>query len=110
MALRFVGMEEQRKIWDDIVYCSLTPDVKREYNGLVPKHAQVNFIRGAIPNQFTYPMVFNACSRLGDCGIVQPAHVRVIVNGMPADLPLQNSLLDIYCSCLRCIAKNKDLL
>lgn len=67
---------------------------------VVPKHAQVNFVRGAIPNQFTYAMVFNTCSILGDCGIVQLAHVRVIVNGLPTDLPLQNPLLDIYCSCI----------
>lgn len=67
---------------------------------VVPKHAQVNFVRGAIPNQFTYVMIFNARSRLGDSGIVQLAHVRVIVNGMPADLPLHNPPLDIYCSCV----------
>ncbi|KAM7510282.1 hypothetical protein LguiB_009157 [Lonicera macranthoides] len=54
---------------------------------------------GDIPTQFTYSMVLNACSRLGDKDNGQLIHAQVIVSGITTDLPLQNALLDMYCSC-----------
>lgn len=54
---------------------------------------------GDIPTQFTYSMVLNACSRLGDKDTGQLVNAQVIVSGITTDLPLQNALLDMYCSC-----------
>ncbi|CAK9185442.1 unnamed protein product [Ilex paraguariensis] len=54
---------------------------------------------GAVPTQFTYSMVLNACSRLRDYDTGQLAHAQVIVSGATFDLPLQNALLDMYFSC-----------
>ncbi|KAL6993684.1 hypothetical protein U1Q18_011796 [Sarracenia purpurea var. burkii] len=54
---------------------------------------------GKIPTQFTYSMVINACSRQKDHALGQVVHAQVMISGTPTDLPLQNSLLDMYCSC-----------
>ncbi|KAL6338452.1 hypothetical protein AAG906_020542 [Vitis piasezkii] len=72
---------------------------------------------GVIPTQYTYSMVLKACSRLGndDCG--QAIHARMIIFSTVADLPLQNALLDMYCSCgdvqtaftIFCRIENPDL-
>ncbi|GJW07938.1 pentatricopeptide repeat-containing protein [Tanacetum coccineum] len=54
---------------------------------------------GALPTQFTYSMVLNACSKLQHCDIGQLTHAQVIVSGIPTDLPMQNALLNMYSSC-----------
>ncbi|GAB2259825.1 hypothetical protein Droror1_Dr00010680 [Drosera rotundifolia] len=54
---------------------------------------------GVVPTEFTYSMVFNACARLGDHACGRVIHGWVVVSGVPVDLPLQNSLLDMYSSC-----------
>ncbi|KAA8547251.1 hypothetical protein F0562_003885 [Nyssa sinensis] len=54
---------------------------------------------GATPTPFTFSMVLNACNKLGDHTFGQLIHAQVIVSGTPTDLPLQNALLDMYCSC-----------
>ncbi|KAF8405111.1 hypothetical protein HHK36_010009 [Tetracentron sinense] len=53
----------------------------------------------SIPTQFTYSMVLNACSRLTDHTTGQIIHSQVIKSDFPADIPLQNALLDMYSSC-----------
>lgn len=52
-----------------------------------------------IPTEFTYSMVLNACSRLGDYHCGQLIHAHVIVSNALADLPLNNALVDMYCNC-----------
>ncbi|KAI8031008.1 Pentatricopeptide repeat-containing protein [Camellia lanceoleosa] len=54
---------------------------------------------GTIATQFTYSMVLNACGRQKDHSFGQLVHAQVIISGVTTDLPLQNSLLDMYCSC-----------
>ncbi|KAK9053212.1 hypothetical protein SSX86_029844 [Deinandra increscens subsp. villosa] len=54
---------------------------------------------GALPTQFTYSIVLNACSKLHQRDIGQVTHARLIVSGTPTDLPLQNALLNMYSSC-----------
>ncbi|KAI3665738.1 hypothetical protein L6452_44368 [Arctium lappa] len=51
------------------------------------------------PTRFTYSVVFNACSKLRDLETGKLVHARVIVTGIPSDLPLRNALLSMYCSC-----------
>ncbi|KNA19241.1 hypothetical protein SOVF_063440 [Spinacia oleracea] len=54
---------------------------------------------GAIPTEFTFSMVLNACARLSDNSFGQLAHGQVILTGVFLDLPLQNALVDMYSSC-----------
>ncbi|GAV86957.1 PPR domain-containing protein/PPR_2 domain-containing protein [Cephalotus follicularis] len=54
---------------------------------------------GVNPTHFTYSVVLNACSTLGDYSFGQLIHARFIVSNILADLPLQNALLDMYCNC-----------
>ncbi|KAL2528439.1 Pentatricopeptide repeat-containing protein [Forsythia ovata] len=57
------------------------------------------FRDGISPTQYTYSMLLNACGRLGDYNTGKVVHARVIVSGTNVDLPLNNALLDMYCSC-----------
>ncbi|XP_042508353.1 pentatricopeptide repeat-containing protein At3g50420 [Macadamia integrifolia] len=54
---------------------------------------------GSIPTHFTYSMVLNACSRIRDCRSGKVIHAHVIKSDSPADVPLQNALLDMYSNC-----------
>ncbi|EFH54004.1 pentatricopeptide repeat-containing protein [Arabidopsis lyrata subsp. lyrata] len=56
---------------------------------------------GVDPTQFTYSMVLNACSKLGSYrySVGKLIHARMIVSDILADLPVENALLDMYCSC-----------
>ncbi|GLU19968.1 hypothetical protein SLE2022_361880 [Rubroshorea leprosula] len=54
---------------------------------------------GVIPTQFTYSMILNGCSRMGNHRFGQVIHAQVIISNTEADLPLQNALLDMYCNC-----------
>ncbi|XP_043711672.1 pentatricopeptide repeat-containing protein At3g50420 [Telopea speciosissima] len=59
-----------------------------------------NMVRdGSIPTHFTYSMVLNACSRIRDGVSGKVIHAHVIKSDSPADVPLQNALLDMYSSC-----------
>lgn len=52
-----------------------------------------------VPTQFTYTKVFNGCARLGDFHTGRTVHAQVIISGVCLDLQLQNTMLDMYCSC-----------
>uniref|UniRef100_A0A7N0T9M1 Pentatricopeptide repeat-containing protein n=1 Tax=Kalanchoe fedtschenkoi TaxID=63787 RepID=A0A7N0T9M1_KALFE len=52
-----------------------------------------------VPTQFTYTKVFNGCARLGDFCRGRLIHAHVIISGIGLDLQLQNTMLDMYCSC-----------
>ncbi|XP_057951456.1 pentatricopeptide repeat-containing protein At3g50420 [Malania oleifera] len=81
--------------WNSIIYGNMKNDKIRE-----SLHLFGSMVRtGVIPTQFTYSMVLNACGRLGARKCGQLIHAQVVVSNTSADLPLQNSLLDMYCSC-----------
>lgn len=54
---------------------------------------------GTSPTQFTYSVVLNACGKQKHHALGQLVHTRLIISGVPTDLPLQNSLLDMYSRC-----------
>ncbi|VYS59963.1 unnamed protein product [Arabidopsis thaliana] len=54
---------------------------------------------GVDPTQFTYSIVLNGCSKLGSYSLGKLIHARIIVSDSLVDLPLDNALLDMYCSC-----------
>ncbi|KAL8473638.1 hypothetical protein ACS0TY_030473 [Phlomoides rotata] len=54
---------------------------------------------GVNPTQFTYSLVLSACAKLQDYDNGRLVHAKVLTSGTCIDLPLQNSLLDMYCSC-----------
>ncbi|KAI3452074.1 hypothetical protein Pfo_008739 [Paulownia fortunei] len=60
---------------------------------------QVMLRDGVNPTQFTYSLVLNACAKLEDYDHGKLVHAQVLLSGTYIDLPLQNSLLDMYCSC-----------
>ncbi|XP_077233138.1 pentatricopeptide repeat (PPR) superfamily protein [Tasmannia lanceolata] len=51
------------------------------------------------PTQVTFSIALNACSRLGDWSSGKIIHAQMIKSDFPADLPLHNALLHMYCSC-----------
>ncbi|PIN14406.1 hypothetical protein CDL12_12970 [Handroanthus impetiginosus] len=53
---------------------------------------------GINPTQFTYSLVLNACAKLENYDTGKLVHAHVLLSGTYIDLPLQNSLLDMYCS------------
>ncbi|KAL7610408.1 hypothetical protein Lser_V15G12795 [Lactuca serriola] len=53
----------------------------------------------SFPTQFTYSMILNACSKLQHHNIGQLTHAKVIISGLPTDLPLLNALLNMYSNC-----------
>ncbi|KAL0377779.1 UNVERIFIED_CONTAM: Pentatricopeptide repeat-containing protein [Sesamum radiatum] len=59
-----------------------------------------NMLRNGVkPTQFTYSLVLNACAKSEDYDTGKLVHAQVLLSGTCIDLPLQNSLLDMYCSC-----------
>ncbi|PSS14300.1 Pentatricopeptide repeat-containing protein [Actinidia chinensis var. chinensis] len=81
--------------WNSIIFgCMKNDDIAEGF------HLYDKMVRsGTIPTQFTYSMILNACSRQKDHDFGQLVHTQVIISGTPTDLPLHNSLLDMYCSC-----------
>ncbi|KZV24981.1 pentatricopeptide repeat-containing protein-like [Dorcoceras hygrometricum] len=51
------------------------------------------------PSQFTYSLVLKACAILGNHVVGKLMHAKVLVSETYVDLPLQNVLLHMYCSC-----------
>ena len=99
--------------WNSIIFGNLKNDELKEGLDVFGRMVRT----GVIPTEFTYSMVLNACSRLGDFHSGQLIHAQVIVSDALADLPLQNALLDMYCSCgdtqiafsIFCRIENRDL-
>ncbi|XP_044470161.1 pentatricopeptide repeat-containing protein At3g50420 [Mangifera indica] len=81
--------------WNSIIFGNLKNDMINE--GLYLYGAMVR--SGVTPNQFTYSMILNACSRVGDYSFGKIIHGRVITSNINADLPIQNALLDMYFNC-----------
>ncbi|KAK0605037.1 hypothetical protein LWI29_022086 [Acer saccharum] len=81
--------------WNSIILGNLKNDKIRE--GLYLFNAMVR--SGVTPTKFTYSMVLNGCSRMGDYSSGKLVHARVIISNIVADLPLENALLDMYCNC-----------
>ncbi|KAG1361290.1 pentatricopeptide repeat-containing protein [Cocos nucifera] len=52
--------------------------------------------RGLKPNEFTYPYVLDACTRLGDCEFGKKVHCRVIKAGVDFVPSIGGSLLNFY--------------
>ncbi|KAL1556983.1 pentatricopeptide repeat-containing protein isoform X1 [Salvia divinorum] len=51
------------------------------------------------PNSFTYSLALNACAKLQDYDSGKLVHAQILLSGTCVDLPLHNSLLDMYSSC-----------
>ncbi|XP_010547511.1 PREDICTED: pentatricopeptide repeat-containing protein At3g50420 [Tarenaya hassleriana] len=81
--------------WNSVIFGSLKND--RIEEGLSLFRSMV--ISGILPTQFTYSMVLNACSKLGSFSIGRSIHAQMIISDVLADLPLENALLDMCCSC-----------
>ncbi|KAM7263391.1 hypothetical protein ACFE04_001074 [Oxalis oulophora] len=92
----FCEMSDKDEVtWNSMIYGNLKNGKVKEslelFNAMV--------MSGVYPTQFTYTMVLNACSRLGKYVFGKLIHARMIVSKLRADLPLQNSMLDMYCNC-----------
>ncbi|XP_024013584.1 LOW QUALITY PROTEIN: pentatricopeptide repeat-containing protein At3g50420 [Eutrema salsugineum] len=81
--------------WNAMIVGSLRNDKIEE--GLMLFRSML--MSGVDPTQFTYSMVLNACSKLGSYSLGKVIHARIIVSDSLADLPVENALLDMYCSC-----------
>ncbi|KAF2283659.1 hypothetical protein GH714_013398 [Hevea brasiliensis] len=55
---------------------------------------------GVIPTQFTCSMVLSACSKLQGYSCGRVIHALVIILNILSDSALQNTLLEMYCSCV----------
>ncbi|KAJ8770802.1 hypothetical protein K2173_021449 [Erythroxylum novogranatense] len=87
--------EKDVVLWNNMIFGNLKNEKIK--NGLCLFGTMVR--SGTSPTQFTYSMVFSACSKLRYLIWGKVIHARVVVQNVLADLPLQNSLLDMYCSC-----------
>ncbi|KAL1223908.1 Pentatricopeptide repeat-containing protein [Cardamine amara subsp. amara] len=81
--------------WNTMIVGSLRND-KIEYGLMLFRSMLMSAVE---PTQFTYSLVLNACSKLGSYSLGKLIHVRIIVSDSLADLPVENALLDMYCSC-----------
>ncbi|WCJ31045.1 Pentatricopeptide repeat (PPR) superfamily protein [Euphorbia peplus] len=54
---------------------------------------------GAIPNQFTWSIALNVCSKMGDYSSGRAIHARITALNVLADSAVENALLDMYHSC-----------
>lgn len=81
--------------WNSIIYGNFKNDKVKKGLHLFDEMLRI----GVTPTQFTYSMVLNVCSRVGDYQLGQVIHARVIVSNSEVDLSLQNALLDMYCKC-----------
>lgn len=96
-AKRIFGLigDKDAVAWNSIILGNFKNEKMKE--GLSLFGAMVG--SGVNPTQFTYSMLLNACSRMGNfvCGKV--IHARVIISSIQVDLPLENALLDMYSKC-----------
>ncbi|XVF15636.1 hypothetical protein REPUB_Repub09cG0171400 [Reevesia pubescens] len=81
--------------WNSTIFGNFRNDKIKE--GLALFFDMVKY--GVFPTPFTYSMVLNACGKVGNYGCGKAIHARVVVSNIVVDLPLQNALLDMYCSC-----------
>ncbi|CAH8359169.1 unnamed protein product [Eruca vesicaria subsp. sativa] len=81
--------------WNTMISGSLRNDKIEE--GLVFFRSML--MSGVVPTQFTYSMVLNACSKLGSYSLGKLTHAWIIVSDCLTDSPVENALLDMYCSC-----------
>lgn len=88
-------IEKDVVLWNSMIFGNLMNEKLKEGFNVFGEMVK----SGVVPTQFTYSMVLNACSKLGVYTCGQVIHAQVIVLNIPADLPLQNALLDMYCSC-----------
>ncbi|XP_051140480.1 pentatricopeptide repeat-containing protein At3g50420 [Andrographis paniculata] len=54
---------------------------------------------GVQASSVTYSLLLNACAKFEDYDRGKLVHAQALLQGIYADLPLQNALLDMYCSC-----------
>eukprot|EP00258_Populus_trichocarpa_P041555 XP_024457574.1 pentatricopeptide repeat-containing protein At3g50420-like [Populus trichocarpa] len=88
-------VQKDAVLWNSMIFGNLKNEKLEEGVLLFGKLVR----HGIVPTEFTYSMILNACGKLGDCRWGQVIHAQVIVLNVLADLPLQNALLDMYCSC-----------
>ncbi|KFK34291.1 hypothetical protein AALP_AA5G126100 [Arabis alpina] len=81
--------------WNTMIVGSLRNDKIEE--GLMLFRSML--MSGVDPTLFTYSMVLNACSKLGSYSLGKLIHARIIISDSLVDLPVENALLDMYCSC-----------
>ncbi|KAL6994188.1 hypothetical protein U1Q18_012295 [Sarracenia purpurea var. burkii] len=55
-------------------------------------------VRGA-GNNFTLPLVFKACAKLGSIRDARKVHSHVFLSGLDADVFVQTALIDVYSKC-----------
>lgn len=54
---------------------------------------------GLFPNLCTFSIVLSACGRVQDWVRGKIMHAHVVKSGVQVDNPLENALIDMYCSC-----------
>ncbi|KAI3930554.1 hypothetical protein MKX01_037000 [Papaver californicum] len=93
----FGGMADRDSIaWNSMIFACMTNDKLKEGVQMFGKTVGT----GSKPTLFTYSMLLNGCGKLGDHVTGKKFHAQVIVSDLPADVPLDNALLDIYCKCV----------
>ncbi|OVA15455.1 Pentatricopeptide repeat [Macleaya cordata] len=92
----FIDMIDKDSIaWNSMIFASMRNDKIRQGFQLFCRMVRM----GSMPTQYTYSMLLNGCSKLGDHIRGKIIHAQVLKCDLPADILLQNALLDMYCSC-----------
>ncbi|KAG9440758.1 hypothetical protein H6P81_020923 [Aristolochia fimbriata] len=91
----FDEMEEKDDVaWNSIIYGNVK-------HGRIEEslHIFCSMMRtGKVPTQFTFSIVLNACARLKDHFGGKIIHGQIVKSNISVDVPLQNSLLNLYSS------------
>ncbi|KAJ6304904.1 hypothetical protein OIU78_020451 [Salix suchowensis] len=88
-------VEKDVVLWNSMIFGNLKNERLEEGFFIFGKMVR----HGVVPTEFTHSMLLNVCGKLGDFRCGKVIHAQVIVLNVLADLPLQNALLDMYCSC-----------
>ena len=92
----FTGMKDK----DAIAWNSVISGYVKNGKILESLHLLRTMLEDEIkPNSFTYSLALNACAKLQDYDSGRLVHAHILLSGTCVDLPLHNSLLDMYSSC-----------
>ncbi|CAL5208693.1 unnamed protein product [Lathyrus oleraceus] len=66
------------------------------------------FMEGGELSPFSFSIAVSACASIGSSNLGKQVHAAVINHGFESNLPVMNSILDMYCRC-RCASEAKQV-
>lgn len=73
--------------------------VEHEHEEGAVKHFEQMQCEGICPNAFTYICILKSCGNVGTLDKVADLHGEIVRRGLERELPVANTLLDVYAKC-----------